>query len=127
MKTFPKTCKVCQQPFSTRWAKQEKCKVCQTADNMIYVGEKTSKCILCDNDFCARKKGADICGACEAEFRKPSGSIKGDCGITGAKDVWLLHPDVQISLQATTDPAVRKTVMRALAKKKRRRVEEGAV
>jgi len=119
-----RVCAQCAEPFDSKFKDQKRCKVCQTANNLAYIGTKESKCPICDQAFCARKRGrTNMCGYCEETIKRPTGAVRGTCGLSGQEDVWLLHDTVRIRIGVTTDPAWRPKVIRATAKKSLRQAQ----
>lgn len=125
------TCAECAHTFQSPYRDQKRCKVCQLATNMMFMGTDENRwlteCWLCESKFMPRKRGKHegLCGSCEETHRPPGGSIRGTCAITGAEDVVLLHEDVKVRLAVSTDPKHRRTLLKALLKKQSQRKAEG--
>lgn len=102
-------------PYKTKNAKY--CRVCQVLRTLLYHGDKTKKCWLCDEPFAPLQNGQSVCPTCRP--LKTRHSVTGTCSMCNEEREDLLGADVRVCPPCASKPGNRRPIARALVKKQR--------
>lgn len=111
------SCADCGAEYETRRTNTKYCRVCRTYRDLMFLGDRSKTCIECDKQFLPLTKKDLLCGACGSFLAK---AVHGDCSLCGEKTEHLLHDSIKVCRRCATDPEKRVTLLRALAKKRRK-------
>lgn len=111
-------CSDCGAPRLTRWKNTKYCFLCRLIRNLEFVGDKQSKCIVCDQAFAPLKRGDDLCGHCDTIplFE----DCVGKCAFCKEDDQPLVGPEIAICIGCAKDGKIRKNVRKALLIRRQR-------
>lgn len=111
------SCADCGADYETKRSNTKYCRVCRIYRDLSFLGERTKNCLECDKKFALMSRKDLLCGGCGSFLAK---EVEGDCSLCGASTKHLLHETIKVCRPCATDPKKRVTLLRALAKKRRK-------
>jgi hypothetical protein len=109
------TCEACGNERMTRRGNTKYCRTCRLLANLKFLGDRTQKCIVCNEPFAPLQRNEDMCAACD---RDPvAGNPEGHCGFCDKENARLVDEHINVCMECAKEPAKRKLLKGALQKK----------
>lgn len=116
------SCQDCGTEYETTRKNTRYCRPCRILRNLTYYGPRTVKCWTCEEAFSPYEAKQVFCGQ---HGHKPDSAPIADCGLCKQRGP-VLHEDIHVCFNCSTDTKQRPRFIRALTAKQERRVAAAA-
>lgn len=112
-------CEECGRPSSSSRKTAKRCSLCRLLNNLMFIGIKTRKCLMCKEVFAPISRDDSFCGQHAIAIRK-HGTTEACtyCGKEGA----CIHENVNVCITCARTVRLRSKFLNAL----KRKIETGA-
>lgn len=110
-------CADCGSDYETKRSNTKYCRACRLYRDLTFIQDRTKECIECERKFAPVTRKDLVCGSC---FSHMAQVHAGHCALCDRDTQHLIHGDVACCWSCATDPKKRITLLRALAKRRRR-------
>jgi hypothetical protein len=114
-------CEDCGSTYETIRKNTKYCAICRLFRDVMFVGTKKSKCLICEKKYCKTSRNDLVCADCDVVGSRLHGH--GDCALCGATEAKLIRIGVAVCVGCAQDPDQRQTFIKALGRKVAQRKE----
>lgn len=121
--TRSRECENCGGEITSKSKLAKYCSICRLYKNIMFIGDKTVECQVCEDEYSPTERGQFCCRKCSSVTDRVR---SGECKICGSDDWPLIWQEAQVCVKCMDDPEKRGIVARGLMKRIVKQKKESA-